>query len=158
MPATDVFAAGSTALVTGGASGIGLAVAKLCRSKGMKVVLVDRNADALQQAEKDVAEAGSSDGVVSIVADVSHQDDWKAIKDKALSTFGSIELLALNAGTGSRGTWGDDDYFRMVGDLQVPKALAARSERQCSDQAPVDAGDEHLWRRQWSQHLPPCRA
>ncbi|KAJ6440592.1 short chain dehydrogenase/reductase [Purpureocillium lavendulum] len=114
MPATDVFAAGSTALVTGGASGIGLAVAKLCRSKGMKVVLVDRNADALQQAEKDVAEAGSSDGVVSIVADVSQQDDWKAIKDKALSTFGSIELLALNAGTGSRGTWGDDDYFRVT--------------------------------------------
>ncbi|GJN86418.1 hypothetical protein PLIIFM63780_009998 [Purpureocillium lilacinum] len=112
MPASDVFAAGSTALVTGGASGIGLAVAKLCRAKGMKVLLVDRNSAALRQAEQDVSGADGSFAVVSIVADVSQEDDWRAIKDKAVSAFGTIELLVLNAGTGSRGTWGDSDYFR----------------------------------------------
>ncbi|UNI15909.1 hypothetical protein JDV02_002393 [Purpureocillium takamizusanense] len=113
MPAADVFAAGSTALVTGGASGIGLAIAKLCHDKGMNVLLVDRNADALGKAEQHVSGAdGSSAVVTSILADVSKEDYWHAIRDKAVSAFGSIELLVLNAGTGSRGTWGDGDYFR----------------------------------------------
>jgi NAD(P)-dependent dehydrogenase (short-subunit alcohol dehydrogenase family) len=48
--AAAVFAPGSTALITGGASGVGLAIAKLCRSKGMKLLLVDRNAEARDQA------------------------------------------------------------------------------------------------------------
>jgi len=132
MPASDVFAAGSTALVTGGASGIGLAVAKLCRAKGMKVLLV---------------------AVVSIVADVSQEDDWRAIKDKAVSAFGSIELLVLNAGTGSRGTWGDSDYFRTVRNFHFPGEGVCRAKRAAidADVDRVDARDKHLWRRERSQ-------
>ncbi|KAH6609791.1 hypothetical protein Trco_003137 [Trichoderma cornu-damae] len=110
MSAAAVFAPGSTALITGGASGVGLAIAKLCRSKGMKLLLVDRNADALDKAKAEVG--SSSTDVVTSVLDVSKLDDWASLRDQATKIFGSIELLVLNAGVAARGTWGDDDYFR----------------------------------------------
>jgi short-subunit dehydrogenase len=110
--AAAVFAPGSTALITGGASGVGLAIAKLCRSKGMKLLLVDRNAEALEKAKAEVG--SSSSDVATSVLDVSKLDGWASLRDQATKTFGSIELLVLNAGTGARGTWGDSDYFRAV--------------------------------------------
>lgn len=113
MPATDVFAPGSAALVTGGASGIGLAIAKHCWGKGMKVLIVDRNADALQRAEREIAGHDSTgQSVVTAVCDVSQPPSWKALKETAMKAFGGIQLLVLNAGTAAKGTWGDDDYFR----------------------------------------------
>ncbi|KAJ4165460.1 hypothetical protein LMH87_007092 [Akanthomyces muscarius] len=115
--AAAVFAPGSTALITGGASGVGLAVAKLCNAKGMNVLLVDRNAEALEQARLDIAGEGvdaSGPRVATSVADVSLAEDWAALKDSALAKFGSIEFLALNAGVGGKGTWGDNDYFRRI--------------------------------------------
>ncbi|KAJ4161739.1 hypothetical protein NW765_009824 [Fusarium oxysporum] len=84
MSPADVFSPGSTALITGAGSGIGLAIAKTCRSKGLRTLLVD----------------------------VSSASDWQALKKLALDKFGSIEFLVLNAGRGLRGTWGDDNYFR----------------------------------------------
>lgn len=110
--AAAVFAPGATALITGGASGVGLAIAKLCRSKGMKLLLVDRNAEALEKAKAEVG--SSSSDVATSVLDVSKPDEWTSLRDQAAKTFGSIELLVLNAGIGSRGTWGDADYFRNV--------------------------------------------
>ncbi|KAJ6785056.1 hypothetical protein PWT90_05239 [Aphanocladium album] len=115
--AAAVFAPGSTALITGGASGIGLAVAKLCHVKGMNVLLVDRNAEALEHARLEIAGEGvdaAGPRVVTSVADVSLPEDWAALKDSALAKFGSVELLALNAGVGGKGTWGDSDYFRKI--------------------------------------------
>lgn len=115
--AAAVFAPGSTALITGGASGVGLAVAKLCNAKGMNVLLVDRNAEALEQARLEIAGEGvdaSGPRVATSVADVSLAEDWAALKDSAVAKFGSIEFLALNAGVGGKGTWGDNDYFRRV--------------------------------------------
>lgn len=110
--AAAVFAPGATALITGGASGVGLAIAKLCRSKGMKLLLVDRNAEALEKAKAEVG--SSSSDVATSVLDVSKPDEWTSLREQATKTFGSIELLVLNAGIGARGTWGDADYFRNV--------------------------------------------
>ncbi|KAM0450035.1 hypothetical protein ACHAO4_006914 [Trichoderma viride] len=110
--AAAVFAPGSTALITGGASGVGLAIAKLCRSKGMRLLLVDRNAEALEKAKAEVG--SSSSDVATSVLDVSKLEGWASLRDQAAKTFGSIELLVLNAGVGARGTWGDNDYFRTV--------------------------------------------
>ncbi|KAL6863578.1 short chain dehydrogenase/reductase [Trichoderma novae-zelandiae] len=114
--AAAVFAPGATALITGGASGIGLAIAKLCRSKGMKLLLVDRNAEALEKAKAEVGSSSSSSSdVATSVLDVSKAEGWAALKDQAAKTFGSVELLVLNAAvSGGRGTWGDGDYFRNV--------------------------------------------
>ncbi|KAI9172623.1 laccase precursor [Paramyrothecium foliicola] len=112
MTGTDVFAPGSTALITGAASGIGLAIAKLCRSKGMKVLLADRNAEALDKAVKEVAGAdGSSPDVLGKALDVSNLSEWEQLRDSVKSS-GSIELLVLNAGTGVPGSWGNENHFR----------------------------------------------
>ncbi|KAM0543431.1 hypothetical protein ACHAPJ_012294 [Fusarium lateritium] len=110
MSPTDVFSAGSTALITGAGSGIGLAIAKTCRSKGMRTLLVDNNDEALGALKKEHFPDDSD--VVTSKVDVSVTSDWQALKELALSKFGSIELLVLNAGRGLKGTWGDNDYFR----------------------------------------------
>lgn len=121
--AATTFTPGSTALITGGASGIGLAIAKLSHGRGMNLLLVDRNAEALEQARLEIAGEGvdaASPCVVTSVADVSVLEDWTALKDSALAKFGSIEFLVLNAGVGGKGTWGDSDYFQKVHRLSPP--------------------------------------
>ncbi|KAH7215814.1 hypothetical protein DER44DRAFT_894029 [Fusarium oxysporum] len=110
MSPTDVFSPGSTALITGAGSGIGLAIAKTCRSRGMRTLLVDNNEEALGALAK--THFPNDSDVVTSKVDVSSTSDWQALKKLALDKFGSIELLVLNAGRGLRGTWGDDDYFR----------------------------------------------
>ncbi|KAM0345021.1 hypothetical protein ACHAPU_006905 [Fusarium lateritium] len=110
MSPTDVFRQGSTALITGAGSGIGLAIAKTCRSKGMRLLLVDNNDQALASLTKEHFVNDSE--VVTSKVDVSATSDWQALKDLALDKFGSIEFLVLNAGRGLKGTWGDNDYFR----------------------------------------------
>jgi NADP-dependent 3-hydroxy acid dehydrogenase YdfG len=112
MSPTDVFSSGSTALITGAGSGIGLAIAKTCRSKGMRTLLVDYNEEALEALTK--THFPNDSDVVTSKVDVSSISDWQALKKLALEKFGSIEFLVLNAGRGLRGTWGDDDYFRDV--------------------------------------------
>ncbi|KIL86038.1 hypothetical protein FAVG1_11008 [Fusarium avenaceum] len=110
MSPTDVFRQGSTALITGAGSGIGLAIAKMCRSKGMRLLLADNNEQALEALTKEHFPNDSE--VVTSKVDVSVTSDWQALKDLALEKFGSIEFLALNAGRGLRGTWGDEAFFR----------------------------------------------
>ncbi|KAG5657720.1 hypothetical protein KAF25_007753 [Fusarium avenaceum] len=110
MSPTDVFRQGSTALITGAGSGIGLAIAKMCRSKGMRLLLADNNEQALEALTKEHFLNDSE--VVTSKVDVSVTSDWQALKDLALDKFGSIEFLALNAGRGLKGTWGDEAFFR----------------------------------------------
>ncbi|CAJ0554600.1 Ff.00g131130.m01.CDS01 [Fusarium sp. VM40] len=110
MSPTDVFRQGSTALITGAGSGIGLAIAKMCRSKGMRLLLADNNEQALEALTKE--HFANDSEVVTSKVDVSVTSDWQALKDLALEKFGSIEFLALNAGRGMRGTWGDEAFFR----------------------------------------------
>jgi NAD(P)-dependent dehydrogenase (short-subunit alcohol dehydrogenase family) len=110
MPLTSVFAAGNTALITGGASGIGLAVAQLCRKHGMRVAVVDYNKEALAKAKETL----QSSDVEAYDIDVSKLEQWKGLKESVEKRFGTVDFLMLNAGIGLRGTWGDDDYFQKV--------------------------------------------
>lgn len=106
----SAFRAGSTALITGGASGIGLAVAQLCLKHGMRVAVVDRNEESLTLAKK---ELGSPD-VEVYEADVSSEKQWGPLKEKVEARFGGVDFLMLNAGVGGKGSWGDGEYFRKV--------------------------------------------
>ncbi|KAK7701755.1 hypothetical protein SLS57_011637 [Botryosphaeria dothidea] len=101
-----VFAANNTALITGGASGIGLAVAQLCLRRGMRVAVADWNTDTLSKA-KDIL----GGGVDTYQTDVSKPEAWATLKDGVLGKFGRVDFLMLNAGIGLKGTWGDSDYF-----------------------------------------------
>ncbi len=105
MPTHPVFRAGATALITGGASGIGLAVAHLCKSHGMNVALVDNNAALLSAAK--TALAGDTQ---TYTVDVSKRDEWQALREKVRE----VDFLMLNAGIGLNGDWEDVDYFHKV--------------------------------------------
>jgi NADP-dependent 3-hydroxy acid dehydrogenase YdfG len=106
----SIFAANKSALITGGASGVGLAVAQLCRKHGMKVALVDNNTEYLAKAKETL---GSND-VETYQIDVSKIEQWKELKEKVIGKFGTVDLLMLNAGIGLKGSWGDTEYFQKV--------------------------------------------
>lgn len=110
----SVFKQSNTALITGGASGIGLAVAKLCRKHGMKVGIVDVTQESLSCAKEALQSNGSPDEVETYNVDVSKAEQWEELKSKFESKFGEPDLLMLNAGVGAKGTWGDDAYFHKV--------------------------------------------
>ena len=90
---------GRTAVITGGASGIGLAAAKRFAGVGMNVVIADANAEALDVAR---AELGNAP-VEAVHVDVSKADDLAALRETALSAFGEIAVLMNNAGVGGGG-------------------------------------------------------
>jgi NAD(P)-dependent dehydrogenase (short-subunit alcohol dehydrogenase family) len=93
--------AGKVAVITGAASGIGLAMARRFAAEGMKLVLADVERPVLQQAGSAVAEDGAD--VLTVPADVSVWDDVAALADAAFDRFGDVHLVCNNAGVGSRG-------------------------------------------------------
>ena len=92
--------AGKVVVVTGGASGIGLAVARHFGAEGARLVLADIEQGALEAA------AASFDGsveVVTSVTDVSSGADVEALRDRALDAYGAVHVVCNNAGVGGGG-------------------------------------------------------
>lgn len=83
------------AVVTGGASGIGLGLAEAAARRGMRLLLVDLHEERLEQAAARVRETGSR--VETIVADVSDADAVERVADRAFAA-GSVQLVCSNAG------------------------------------------------------------
>ncbi len=86
---------GKAAVVTGGARGIGLATAAAFMREGARVLLVGRDAEAVEEAARSL---GSSTEIAAHVADVSRSEDVEAYVAEALRRFGSIDILFNNAG------------------------------------------------------------
>ena len=89
------------AVVTGGASGLGRAMALRFAREGMKIVLADVQADALKRTETEFQQAGIP--VLAVLTDVSKGKDVDALADKAFKTFGGVHLLCNNAGVAPGG-------------------------------------------------------
>jgi NAD(P)-dependent dehydrogenase (short-subunit alcohol dehydrogenase family) len=87
------------AVVTGGASGIGRAIARRCAAEGMQVVLADIEEAALSQTASELGSAGAS--VLSVVTDVSVAGDVRELARTTLEAFGAVHLLCNNAGVGA---------------------------------------------------------
>lgn len=92
----------AVAVVTGGASGIGLAAAKAFAAMGMKVCIADLGAERLDLAATAIAavSAKGTDAVMSAQTDISKQDDLKRLHDEVNARFGKVNVLMNNAGIG----------------------------------------------------------
>jgi NAD(P)-dependent dehydrogenase (short-subunit alcohol dehydrogenase family) len=109
------------AVVTGAASGIGLAAAKHFAGLGMRVCLADLDDAALKRGAGEVAEAaGSAEKVLAIPTDVGRREDLERLKDEALAAFGEIALLMNNAGVeGGGGVFGDPGRWKAILDTNL---------------------------------------
>ncbi|MEM6467689.1 MAG: SDR family NAD(P)-dependent oxidoreductase [Pseudomonadota bacterium] len=97
--AHPAFTPGSVAVVTGGASGIGLAAATKFAAMGMRVVVVDRAEDKLGAAEELLRGAGAGE-VMTASTDVSDRAQLEALEAQVASAFGGTDVLMNNAGIG----------------------------------------------------------
>jgi NAD(P)-dependent dehydrogenase (short-subunit alcohol dehydrogenase family) len=105
----------SVAVVTGGASGIGFALAKGALAKGAKVVIADIREDALAEAEQQLANHGE---VLAVKADASVFDDISALAEATIQKFGKVNLLFNNAGVFASGLcWevSEEEYDWVIG-------------------------------------------
>ena len=102
MPQHVAIAPGRVAVVTGGASGIGLAAAKRYHGLGMKVAVADLDDSDLARAAKEISSDGGAE-VLTVVIDVSRKEDVERLKAKVYDTFGEVAVLMNNAGTGKGG-------------------------------------------------------
>ncbi len=93
----------SVAVITGAASGIGLAAAKKFGSMGMKVVIVDQAEDKLDAAKTAVQEAGAAD-VSATAVDVGDRAQLEALESFVTTRYGGTDILMNNAGRGGSTT------------------------------------------------------
>src|SRR5688572_15225562 len=89
---------GGVAVVTGGASGLGLAMAQRFADAGMNIVLGDIEAEPLAMAEADIKARGVK--VLPKRTDVSKREDVETLAESAYKHFGAVNVLCNNAGVG----------------------------------------------------------
>ena len=96
---------GRVAVITGAASGIGLASAKRFAAMGMRVCAADLGGEALDSAAAEVAQAakGGASDVIAVQTDVSQLDEVRRLKDRAYEAFGEVAVLMNNAGVSAGG-------------------------------------------------------
>jgi len=89
---------GKTAVISGGAEGIGLSIAKALAEEKMNIVLTDINEENLQKASLELEANGVC--VLPVVLDVAEEDQWQAVAEQAIARFGKIHMVVNNAGVG----------------------------------------------------------
>ncbi|MEO0962062.1 MAG: SDR family NAD(P)-dependent oxidoreductase [Pseudomonadota bacterium] len=99
MPINDL--AGKTAFITGGASGIGLAMAKSFGARGANVMLADIEEEPLKEAIALLSKTNTQ--VDGILLDVSDRDAMRDAAKKTVERFGKVHIVCTNAGIGAGG-------------------------------------------------------
>ena len=92
---------GQVAVVTGGASGIGRAMAGHFAARGLKIVIADIEADALAGAVGELTAAGAD--AIGVRTDVARVEEVEALAAAAYERFGAVDVLCNNAGVVKRG-------------------------------------------------------
>ena len=138
------------AVVTGAASGIGLAASAKFVAHGMKVCMADANRPALEAAAAQLrATAARPEDVRSFVIDVSNFDDVERLKTSVYEAFGEVALLMNNAGiggggglTGDRAKWRRIVRVNLWGVINGVQVFAPTMIRQGSVSAIVNTGSK----------------
>ena len=121
MPSHPAIVSGRVAIITGAASGIGLAAARRLGEAGMRMVLVDIDADSLERALTNLTSAGISARAVK--ADVSERNDMARVKAEA-DAFGEVAVLMNNAAReGGGGLFVDIGKWKSTLDINFGGAL-----------------------------------
>jgi NAD(P)-dependent dehydrogenase (short-subunit alcohol dehydrogenase family) len=94
---------GKVAFITGGASGIGLGIAKACVNAGMKVVLADIRQEFMQEALTGFRQQGHGKDVHGLMLDVTDRAAFARAADEAEQVFAKVHVLCNNAGIGILG-------------------------------------------------------
>lgn len=115
----NVIAPGNVAVITGGAGGIGLAVAEQLIERGMRVVLADINAPKLQATAGRLTEAGAD--ISTFVCDTASEGSVAELAEYTLATYGAAHLVFNNAGIAGMGdAWnGPIELWRKVVDINL---------------------------------------
>ena len=113
--------AGNTAVITGGAKGIGLAAAEQYAKDGMNVLLADRDEAALNEAVARLEPMANGGKVVSQACDVTDPAQLEALRDTAFGTLGGVHCLMNNAGVGIPvgAPWESLDELRTILDINL---------------------------------------
>jgi NAD(P)-dependent dehydrogenase (short-subunit alcohol dehydrogenase family) len=106
------------AVITGGAGGIGRALAERFAAEGMRLVLADLEEATLAATVADLAAHGAT--VIGVPADVSAIGDVEAVRDEALDAFGAVHVVCNNAGVAGGGILGAPlELWRWVIDVNL---------------------------------------
>src|SRR6185503_19037363 len=100
---------GKVAVVTGAASGIGLALARRFAEEGMKVVLADIEVEPLEAAQAAITASGAK--AIAVRTNVMDDAEVKRLADTAFETWGNVHILCNNAGVG--GGFGGDGVWNI---------------------------------------------
>jgi NAD(P)-dependent dehydrogenase (short-subunit alcohol dehydrogenase family) len=114
MSARDGRVAGKIALVTGGGSGLGRAIAVLLAREGARVAVTDIDEDAARAtAEAIGGECGG--GAIAIRHDVTEAAAWTTALKRTVAQFGGLQVLVNNAGIAEGGSIEDTDFASIAG-------------------------------------------
>lgn len=105
-------------LITGAGSGLGRSAALQVAIEGAKLSLVDINAEALKESEKEILEVAPSAEIILITANVTEVEEVKDYVDRTIKTFGKIDGFFNNAGIDGKQNltedYEDDDFHRQI--------------------------------------------
>ena len=96
----EILKAGNVAVITGGASGIGLAAAKHFAGLGMSVAIADLGGDRLAAARDELVAISGEENVLAVETDVSRKEELEALERTVIQRFGRVHVLMNNAGIG----------------------------------------------------------
>lgn len=94
----DIIKQSNVAVVTGGASGIGLAAARRFAEAGMCVAIADLGGDRLGEARLELEAIAGDANIMAVETDVAHRHELEALERAVLQRFGRVHMLMNNAG------------------------------------------------------------
>jgi NAD(P)-dependent dehydrogenase (short-subunit alcohol dehydrogenase family) len=128
------------ALITGGSSGIGLAIAKMLGEEGYGLTISARRPDKLEGAVRELEEAGYD--AQAAPANMASEDEIKAVVERHRERFGRLDVLANNAGVGIGGPIADAETKKLDMQLDVNLRAVYLTTRECIPML-KEAGAEH---------------